>query len=98
MRYHPDNDGRLKTSEETITWLWISLYLLCLLQHEGGYGFAEFDDREDAKDAVKVLSAFVLLTFNVLQCAMLCFHIVVPDVKPCSGFGRDQFHGKQVED
>ena len=25
------------------------------VQHEGGYGFAEFDEREDAKDAVKVL-------------------------------------------
>ena len=24
------------------------------VQHEGGYGFAEFDEREDAKDAVKV--------------------------------------------
>jgi len=26
-----------------------------VVKHEGGYGFAEFDDREDAKDAVKDL-------------------------------------------
>ena len=52
MRYHPDCK--------------MLIYCICgfvcvllmfdgdTLQHDGGYGFAEFDDREDARDAVKV--------------------------------------------
>ena len=35
-------------------WCFLTYNALLLLQHDGGYGFAEFDDREDAKDAVKV--------------------------------------------
>ena len=35
-------------------WCFPTTNALLILQHDGGYGFAEFDDREDAKDAVKV--------------------------------------------
>ena len=46
------------------------------MQHDGGYGFAEFDDREDARDAVKV--SFVYLLMNMLMYLILQSSYVEP--------------------
>ena len=86
MRYHPDCDCQLDVSISSP--VFCSLVMsINILQHEGGYGFAEFDDREDAKDAVRVSTEYVICQLHFHKSTKV-------DTSLCSGFGRFQLHGK----